>query len=138
MSVQYTSRTENVGNMRCHTTYTDKKGEFTTDVPTDIGGLGEFPSPGMMLASCVASCMLSMISFKGESKGLKTEGIRIDAAEENGSKGITALHFDIHVPHPCNMEMRKLLEAAAQACPVGKAIHPDIEKHINWHWTEPD
>lgn len=134
MTIHYTSRTENVGDLRCHTTYMEKRGEFSTDVATDIGGLGEFPSPGMMLASCVASCMLSMISYKGQSKGLKAEGIRIDAAVENGSSGIVAMHFDIHVPCPCTHELRKLLEAAAPACPVGKAIRPDIEKHIHWHW----
>lgn len=133
--ILYTSRTENIGGMRCHTDYMEKKGEFTTDVPTAIGGRGEFPSPGAMLASCVASCMLSMISYKGQSHGADATGICILAAAEEGANGLVAMHFDIRVPVAVTLEQRKIMEAAALACPVGKAIRPDIAKHIHWHWA---
>lgn len=110
--------------------------KICTDVPEKLGGLGEQPSPGELLAATVASCMLSNVAFTGAKKDFPTKGITITAGLSEGPQGIGAMHFRITVPHPTTPQQRSLIEAAVASCPVGKSIHPDIPKHIEWHWAE--
>ncbi len=136
MDTNFTSTTTHIGGMRCQTDFEASHATFTTDVASGIGGKGEQPSPGEMLAACVASCMLSMIAFSGSKKGFETEGVAIRAAYESGEKGISALIFDITVPMPTTTATRRIMEGAVKSCPVGAAISPQVEKRINWHWAE--
>lgn len=132
----YTSQTIHEGGMRCRTVYSPSQDSFATDVAADLGGKGEHPSPGNMLASCVASCMLSMIAYTGQNKGFATDGIIIRAACGEGKRGIGSIRIHITVPAPVSPEARKLMEAAVVSCPVGNAIHPGIKKEITWQWAD--
>lgn len=131
----YAATTVHEGGMRCHSTYTSGQAQFTTDVPAALGGRGEMPCPADMLASCVASCMLSMIAYMGQNKGIPTEGISIRSAAKSDNSGICELSFDITAPAALDEKSRKILSAAAQACPVGHAIADRVQKVITWHWA---
>ena len=124
------------GGMRCHSIFSPSGDTFATDVPAAIGGRGEHPSPGDMLAACVASCMLSMLAFTATRKGVDTEGACIKARCTEGPRGIGTLEMDITMPHNLPHDTRKVLAAAVRSCPVGNAIHPEVEKKITWHWPE--
>ncbi len=136
MDTHYTSITTLAGGMRCQSRFTSSGATFATDVDATLGGQGIYPSPGEMLACCVASCMLSMIAYTGAQKEFVTEGITIKAGYESSGKGITALNIDITVPVACSPVVRRFMEAAVKNCPVGNAISPEVEKRISWHWAE--
>lgn len=123
--------------MRCHTSFFDaERAGFSTDVDAAMGGKGELPSPGDMLAATVASCMLSMVAHTGAHKGFDPAGISIQSACGEGTQGIGSLHFDITVPMPTTPQQRRYIQAAVANCPVGNSLHPDIPKEITWHWAE--
>ena len=136
MDRKFTSSTLHSGELRCYTSFSPSAATFATDVPKALGGRGEYPTPADMLAATVASCMLSMVAFTAARRHVTADGICIKAACIEGSTGIGAMEFDISVPHVVTHSDRKVLEAAARSCPVGLAIHPDIEKKITWHWTD--
>ena len=92
--------------------------------------------PGDMLAACVGSCMLSMLAYTASRKGIDSDGICLKARCTEGPRGIASLELDISVPRALPHDSRKILEAAVRSCPVGNAIHPDIEKKISWHWAD--
>ncbi len=135
MDTNYTSTTTLVGGMRCQSRFATSGATFATDVDATLGGQGICPSPGAMLACCVASCMLSMIAYTGAQKEFETEGISISAAYEADGKGIRALVFDIHVPWETSPTVRRFMEAAVKHCPVGNAISPEVEKRIFWRFA---
>lgn len=123
--------------MRCHTEFFGAaRAEICTDVESGMGGRGEQPTPGELLAATVASCMLSMVAYTGSMKGFETAGISIQAACGEGSQGIGSLEMEITVPMPTTPQQRKLMEAAVANCPVGNSLHPDIPKHIRWLWAD--
>ena len=136
METNYTSTTTIESGMRCRTTYAPSGASFATDVAAALGGLGEQPSPGEMLASCVASCVLSMVAHTGRQKGFDTCGISARAGYESGKAGITALVFEISVPMPTDAVTRRFMQGAVKSCPVGNAIAPTVEKRVNWNWAE--
>ena len=135
--MDFSSATTIEDKMRCHTEFfCPTRAEFSTDVDAALGGLGRQPSPGELLAATVASCMLSMVAYTGSRKGFETGGISIQAACGEGAQGIGSLYFDITVPMSTTPEQRRFIEAAVANCPVGNSLHPDIPKHISWHWAE--
>ncbi len=125
--------TTHVGGLRCQSRFTLSGATFATDVDSTLGGQGTYPSPGEMLACCVASCMLSMIAYTGAQKEFETVGISIKAGYESSGHGITALLFEISVPMPTSPVVRRMMEAAVNHCPVGKAVLP--EKRITWNFA---
>lgn len=123
--------------MRCHMEFFGPaRAQFSTDVGRSMGGRGEQPTPGDLLAATVASCMLSMVAHTGAVKGFETAGICILAACGEGPRGIGSLELDITVPMPTTPQQRRFIEGAVANCPVGNSLHPDIAKHITWHWAE--
>ena len=136
MDRKFTSSTLHSGELRCYTSFSPSAATFATDVPKALGGRGEYPTPADMLAATVASCMLSMVAFTAARRHVPADGICIKAACIEGSDGISSMEFDISVPHAVTHSDRKVMEAAARSCPVGHAIHPDIEKKITWHWSD--
>ncbi len=136
MDINYTSTTTHVGGLRCQSRFFSSGAPFAPDIDSALGGQGIYPSPGEMLACCVASCMLSMIAYTGAQKEFETEGITIKAGYEASGKGITALKFDIAVPVVTSPAVRRFMEAAVKNCPVGNAIAPEVEKRIHWQWAE--
>ncbi len=136
MENKFTSSTLHSGSMRCYSNFTPSGTTFATDVPTALGGRGEFPTPAAMLAATVASCMLSMIAYTAARRQVQAEGICIKAACTEGENGICGIELQITVPTALTHTDRKAIEAAARSCPVGKALHPDIRKNITWQWAD--
>ena len=130
-----TATTRHEGGMRCRTLWNPSGQECRTDVASAIGGKGEYPTPGAMMAASVASCMLSMIAWTGSNKGFETKGISIESGYESNEKGqIVALCFRITVPFTVTPAAGKMMQSAAAHCPVGTLISPEVEKKIDWNW----
>ncbi len=136
MENKFTSSTLHSGGMRCYTNFTPSATTFATDVPTSLGGRGEYPTPAAMLAATVASCMLSMIAYTAGKRHVPADGICIKAACTEGDKGISGIELHVTVPSPIPHTDRKAIEAAARSCPIARSLHPDIEKKITWHWAD--
>ena len=136
MENKFTSSTLHSGSMRCYTNFTPSATTFATDIPTALGGRGEYPTPANMLAATVASCMLSMIAYTAGKRKVPADGICIKAACTEGENGISAIELYITVPTAIPHADRKVLEAAARSCPIARALHPDIEKKITWLWSD--
>ncbi len=122
--------------MRCYTNFSSSSETFATDIPSAIGGRGEYPTPAAMLGACLASCTLSMIAYTAARHDIPAEGISVRAACSEKAGSIQGIELDISVPHFIQEKDRKMLEAAACSCPVGRALHPEIEKRITWRWTD--
>ncbi len=133
---KYTSSTLHSGALRCYTSFCASGETFATDVPSALGGRGEYPTPAAMLGACLASCTLSMIAYTAARHDIPAEGIIVRAACSERAGSIQGFELDISVPRPIPEDERKKLEAAARSCPVGRALHPEIEKRITWHWAD--
>ena len=109
---------------------------MATDVPQSLGGLGEMPPPGAVLAATLASCMLSMLAFVAKRRGMELKDIRIHSACTEGSQGISGFELDICAPEDTPEEWRNIMQNTVKNCPVANALRPDITKNIRWHFTE--
>lgn len=132
-----TSTVEYQGNLRTQALHLQSNNQIITDAPTDNHGKGEAFSPTDLLATSLASCMLTIIGIKAESMeidvvGTKAEVTKTMAAEP---RRVSEVKVNIQFAKDFDERTRKVLEAAALTCPVAKSIHPDIEQDVSFSYS---
>lgn len=108
-----------------------------TDAPVDNHGKGECFSPTDLLATSLASCMLTIMGVKGESMGLEMKGVKVEVLKTMAAdpRRISRIDLAFHFPESIlsvNNKTKTILKNTAYTCPVAKSIHPDIEVVIDW------
>ena len=110
---------------------------LATDAPVDNRGKGEAFSPTDLLATSLASCMLTTMAIRGESDGWRIDGAtaRVEkhmALEPRRRIGrvVVELGMPAGVPAPA----RGPLEQAARGCPVASSLGPQVEIDLSIRW----
>lgn len=130
----YTSKIEYLGELRTEATHLQSGKQIITDAPTDNHGKGEAFSPTDLVATALASCMISIIGIKLQGSGKDIKGATADVTKIMYSepRRIGEIHVTIRVPDNQFSEKEKqILINAAHACPVAKSLHPDIKQVIS-------
>lgn len=133
-----TSTVKYEGKLRTKALHLQSNNTIITDAPTDNHGKGEAFSPTDLLATSLASCMLTIIGIKAEAMevdvvGTKAEVTKVMAADP---RRVSEIKVDIAFNKDFDDRTRKVLEAAALTCPVAKSIHPEIKQIINFGYQD--
>ena len=126
------------GDLRCRAVHGPSGKDLVTDAPVDNHGRGESFSPTDLVATALATCLVTVIGIKAKQKELHVEGMTVSVEKhmsEDMPRRIVRLPICISVPLPPNHPERRLLEAVALSCPVLQSLHPDIEKAVTWTWN---
>ena len=128
------------GELRTTCTHLQSGSPFETDAPTDNKGRGERFSPTDLLATSLATCMLTVMGIKARSLGFDLNGIKIDVEKKMkpDPRRVAGINLFYSIPEDLKLsdEHIALLKDIAINCPVQKSIHPDIEVNIDWGaWT---
>jgi uncharacterized OsmC-like protein len=130
------SRVRYVGALRTETEHLASGQQGLTDAPTDNQGRGEAFSPTDLVATSLASCMLTIMGISARDRGWQLEGTQAMVTKTMASnpRRISAIHIDMVVPGQWEEKARSILVQAAKTCPVAMSLHPDIvqDLHIQW------
>ena len=101
-----------------------------------LNGKGEYISPTDMVAAALGSCMLTLMGIAArrleiDLKGTRVEIQKVMAAEP---RRIAEIRLDFYLPGDYSDKDKKILQGAAETCPVGKSLHPDIRQAVTWHY----
>ena len=108
-----------------------------TDAPIDNQGKGETFSPTDMVATALGSCMLTIMGIRARDKQIDIEGAEVETIKTMASDPRRISKIDIKLTMPAkgySQKDKKILEAAAMACPVSRSLHSDLELSINMIW----
>lgn len=125
------------GHLRCTCTHLQSQSIIETDAPTDNKGKGERFSPTDMLCVALATCIITTMGIKAESMDVDLTGTELEVTKHMLSEPRRIGKIDIVLKMKTkgyDPEKRKILEAAGNACPVKKSLHPDLETNIQYHW----
>jgi putative redox protein len=102
---------------------------LATDAPKDNQGRGESFSPTDLVATALASCMLTVMGIVARRHGWAIEGARASVEKHMVAdpRRVGRLVVRIALPPGLPREARVALETAARTCPVAESIHPGIE-----------
>jgi len=125
------------GELRTECTHLRSQSSFETDAPTDNNGKGERFSPTDLLATSLATCMITVMGIKARSMGFDLDGIKVDVekimkADPRRVSGINLIYTIPEALQNLNEKDIAILKTTGINCPVQKSIHPDIEVNINW------
>ncbi len=125
------------GSLRTTCTHVKSNSSFETDAPTDNHGKGERFSPTDLMATSLATCMLTVMGIKARSMGFDLDDMRIDVLKimKSDPRRVGGIELTVHIPpalHDVDDRTKTILKLTGDTCPVMKSIHPDIEVKIDW------
>lgn len=95
---------------------------------------GSLPPPTDIVATALASCMFTIIGIKARDHKLKVEGATAEFTKTMASdpRRISEIKVVITFPSDYAEKEGKLLERAAETCPMLYNLHPDIRLYIQF------
>lgn len=126
------------GNLRTVCTHHQSGSIIETDAPVDNQGNGERFSPSDLVATALASCMITIMGIKARDLQVDIKGMRIDVEKLMAAepRRIAGINLTFHFPDTLVLDdkQRVVLERAAHTCPVIYSIHPDIKVNTMFNW----
>jgi putative redox protein len=125
------------GDLRTRMTHV-KSGEVViTDAPTDNHGKGAAFSPTDLVATALASCMLTTMGIKANQLNINMNGAEAEVLKVMASnpRRIAEVQVKITMPNESYTEKdRAILENTAQTCPVAESLHKDVKQLVTFVW----
>ena len=130
-----TSKVTYQGDLRTTAIHLQSNNKIITDAPTDNHGKGEVFSPTDLLATSLASCMLTIIGIKARDMDIDiasttAEVTKVMAADP---RRVSEVHVAITFNKQLDEKTQKIFYNTALTCPVAKSIHPDIIQKVTIH-----
>ncbi len=133
-----TSTVNYKGDLRTEATHLQSNSVILTDAPKDNHGKGEAFSPTDLVATALASCMISVMGILSKKEGITpidgttAEVTKVMLAEP---RRIGEIHVNITFPKLNYTDKeKKMYEHAAHTCPVAKSLHHDLKQIITFNW----
>ena len=127
-------------NLRTVCTHLKSGTTIETDAPPDNRGKGERFSPSDLVATALASCMLTIMGIKAKDMEVELRGVKVEVEKimAGNPRRIGGLNLTFHFPpgFRATDKEQTILEKAALTCPVFYSIHPDIKINVLFNWKK--
>lgn len=126
------------GGLRTESKHLRSGTVIITDAPVDNHGKGESFSPTDLVATSLASCILTIVGIMAERKNIDIEGAKAEIEKVMASepRRISAIRVKIQMPDKEYTDQeKKLIEKTAAQCPVGNSLHPDLDQDVTIVWA---
>lgn len=128
-----------LGGLRCEAVHGPSGAKILTDAPVDNHGQGAAFSPTDLTATSLGLCMATVMGIAAGRHGVELTGMKVGVDKTmstDAPRRIVRIDVVFSIPLSADHPQRKLLEAAALACPVHHSLHPDVEKNVRFEWGE--
>ncbi len=127
-----------LGELRTEATHIQSNTTIYTDAPKDNHGKGEMFSPTDLVATALASCMISIMGIVALKDGITpVDGAIAEVTKVMFSEPRRIGEIHIKITFPKNNytdKEKKIYEHSAHACPVAKSLHPDLKQVVEFIW----
>ena len=131
-----TSKVVYIGDLRTVATHLQSGNTIETDAPVDNHGKGDRFSPTDLVATALASCILTTIAIKAPSINIEGAECQIEKIMTANPRMIGEIVITIDFPKsgPYTDDEKKRLEDIAVNCPVHKSLSSDCKRTLNFNW----
>jgi len=125
------------GELRTTCTHLRSGSSFETDAPVDNNGRGERFSPTDILATSLATCMVTVMGIKARTMGFDLQGVQVEVEKimKTEPRRVGGINLSFHFPESLagiEAKAQAILKQTGLTCPVAHSLHPDIEVRIDW------
>lgn len=124
------------GGLRCVSVHEGSDAVLHTDAPLDNQGRGEAFSPTDLVATALATCILTIIGIVAEREGIALQPCTATVHKTmttTGVRRIALLEVWITLPQGLSEEQRRLLQRAGEGCPVKRSLEGSVAMELHWH-----
>lgn len=136
----HTSEVVYKGELRTVCTHKKSGQQIITDAPLDNNGRGEAFSPTDLLATSLATCMLTVMGIRARAINVNIDGTKAEVLKimAENPRRVAEIHVNIFFPSNKNYSQKEkeVLEHTALNCPVAKSVHPDIKQKVRFHYQK--
>lgn len=127
-----TIKTQYLGQLRTQSLHVKSNNTIITDAPIDNQGKGEAFSPTDLLATSLASCMLTIMGIKANSLNVSMDGTSciITKLMSPSPRKISEIIIEINFKGNFTELQKDELKIAAHSCPVALSLHPDLKQTV--------
>lgn len=133
-----TSQVLYLGELSTEATHLKSSSIITTDAPTDNNGLGRTFSPTDLLATSLASCMLTIMGIRANEGNMKIEGTNATVTKVMASnpRRVSEIEVVIEiVDRGLTPVQRTVLEKAALTCPVALSLSDSLKQSVSFKYN---
>lgn len=133
-----TSKVVYHSGLRTVATHLKSEQEIITDAPVDNEGKGEAFSPTDLMSTSLASCMLTIMGIAARNHDINMDGATatVNKIMSAAPRKVEKVEIVLTMPaYEYSSKDKKILEKAAEACPVGRSLHPDLIQNIKLVWS---
>ena len=129
-----TSKVTYEGGLRTKALHIQSGNSIVTDAPIDNQGKGEAFSPTDLVATALASCMLTIMGIVAERSNIKLKGTTAEVEKIMGTmpRKISEIKIKILFNKSFDKKTKRKLESAALACPVSNSLNKNLEESIKF------
>ncbi|MBM3098578.1 OsmC family protein [Gluconobacter cerinus] len=122
------------GGLRCRAEHEPTGMAVVTNAPQEVGGTGDTFSPSDLLSASLGGCILSIMELAARSMDTSIPGACVTVDKEMGGtpRRIVRIEVSVQVPGIFDERQKRKLTAAADACPIHKALAVDAPITIEW------
>ena len=118
-------------------THVQSGNTILTDAPTDNHGKGEAFSPTDLACAALAGCMMTIMGISAQGHKFDIDGTTYTVKKTMNTDPRRIGQIDIVFNFPAkeySEKQKALLWAAAESCPVGRSLHPDVIVNITMNF----
>ena len=130
-----TSKVVYLGDLRTECTHIQSGTKIITDAPLDNQGKGEAFSPTDLLATSLASCMMTIIGIYCKNHGINFDSCTAEIEKIMGVNPRKVEKIIVHMDFTGNNWNSSTLEKviiAGKTCPVAKTIEDSVQIEFNF------
>ena len=124
------------GDLCCTSVHGPSEHTVKTDAPKDNMGLGRYFSPTDLVATALATCILTTLGIVAKRREIDLKGAKATVEKHMNAepRRIGRLPVAVTIEGSYSDEEKLVLERAARTCPVHKSLHPDVDAPITFKW----
>ncbi len=124
------------GDLRTEATHLQSGTKIITDAPIDNQGKGEAFSPTDLLASSLASCMLTIMGIKAKASNIDIDNTTCSVTKVMAAdpRRVAEIVISFKFPKQYTEKEQELLERSALTCPVYYSLSESLKKTIDFGW----
>lgn len=128
------------GDLRTQAIHVRSGSAIETDAPVDNMGKGERFSPTDLVATALASCILTTIGIAAPVHELDIDGAECEVTKimvaDPRRIGEIVINMSFPKSKPFTEKQKTKIEHIAYTCPVFASLHPDLKKTMTFKWPE--
>jgi uncharacterized OsmC-like protein len=134
-----TIQTKYLGSLRTESQHVASGNTLLTDAPKDNFGKGESFSPTDLLATSLATCMLTVMAIAATKEGIELGDVSITTVKIMAANPRRVSELQVVFTFPPALQLtssqQQWLIDIGLSCPVAQSLHPDLHVDAKFHFA---